>query len=383
MQSTRSIELAETGMEDALWALNKSDWSGWTIAGTTATKSVTGFTYDNNITGEISLTVTNYNGSGARTITATGTTHQPNGNDLSRTLTATSSQAPLFVNAVAGVAGRVRFRSAGSADSYDSSLGTYASQTPTYAAVLASQYTVTTSATVQLTNAQIKGYACTLSTGPSYSTSARLYGPSTPVSTKIDADRITTNPYQPQFTEVLPTGAGTALPSGTATIGTSGATTPELYRATNVTLSGSDVLTVDGPVVIVLSGDLFITNSAKIRITTNGTLRIHVDGDLTINGNGIQNDTLLPKNLIIISTTNPYDSYGMATNTAFYGVIYTPTSSFTVTNSQTIYGAIVAKAVTFSASPVFHYDLNLRTVVFSGLETPYAVSNVRETTSGG
>ena len=36
--STHSVELAEVGMEDALWSLNKDDWSGWAISGTTATK---------------------------------------------------------------------------------------------------------------------------------------------------------------------------------------------------------------------------------------------------------------------------------------------------------------------------------------------------------
>src|SRR5687767_12024566 len=40
MQGMQSVELAELGMEEALWALNKSDWSAWTINGTTATRTV-------------------------------------------------------------------------------------------------------------------------------------------------------------------------------------------------------------------------------------------------------------------------------------------------------------------------------------------------------
>ncbi len=383
VQGTRAIQLAESGMEDALWALNKNDWSGWTISDTTATRTVSGFTFDGGVTGSITLRVTNYDGSAGadvtRTVTVTGTTTQSDGSTISRSLTSSSSRAPLFVNAVAATTSRVRFRSAGSADSYDSSLGTYASQTPGYSAIISSGSTSTSSATVQLTNAQIKGYVATVSTGPSYSTSAKLLGPTTPVTTKIDTTRISTSPYQPLFDEVVPTGAGTPLPTGSATIGTAGATTEELYYATDLILSGSQVLTINGPVVIVISGDLSISSSAKIRIATTGSLRIHLSGDLTINGNGIQNDTQLPKKLLIISTTNPYDTYGMATNTPFYGVIYTPVSSLTVSNSQTIYGAIVAKAVTFSASPVFHYDLDLRRTVFNGVDTPYAISDWRET----
>lgn len=380
MDSTRSVELAETGMEEALWALNKNDWSTWTIDGTTAKKTLSGFDFGANVTGSIALTVTNYDGStGTRTVTATGTTAQADGTKLSRTLTSTSTRAPLFVNAIAATTGRVRFKSAGSADSYDSTLGTYASQTPGFSAIISSDSTATNSATVQLTNAQIKGYVATRSTGPSFSTNARLVGPTTPGTTKIDTSRISTSPYQPQFEEVLPTGAGLILPTGTATIGTPGAPVPTLYYATNVALSQTQVLTVSGPVVLVVSGDLSITNTARILITATGSLRIHVAGDLTINGNGIQNDTLLPKNLVIISTSNPYDTYGMSTNTPFYGVLYTPVSSLTVGNSQAIYGAIVAKAVTFNASPAIHYDISLRNTVLPGFDTPFAVSDWRET----
>ncbi len=385
LQGARSVQLAEAGMEDALWALNKDDWSAWTIVGTTATRAVSGFTFGGGVTGSIALRITNYNGSISNTprnVTITGETQQPDGSTIRRTLTSSSARAPLLVNAIAATTGRVRFKVAGTADSYDSTLGDYTAQTPGFSAVISSASTSTSSATVALTNAQIKGYVATLSTGPSYSTSAKIVGPATPVSTKIDASRISTSPYQPQFDEAIPTGGGDTLPNGTATIGTSGASSAQLYYATDLALNGNQTLTVDGPVVIVVSGDLAISSTAKIRITTNGSLRLHVAGDLTINGNGIQNDTKLPRKLVIISTTNPYDTYGMDTNTAFYGVIYVPVSSITINKSQTIYGAIVAKAVTFNASPVIHYDVSLRTTLIEGFETPYAVADWREENHG-
>ena len=389
VNSTRGVELAEVGMEEALWALNKNDWSGWTISGTTATKTVTGFTYDNGATGAVTATVTNYDGSGAgsRTVTVTGTTTLNDGTSTSRTLTSSSSQMPLFVNAVAGTTGKVKFKVAGTVDSYNSSLGDYSTQTPTYSAILSSGSTSTTSAGVQLTNAQVKGYAALLnqSAGSFNSTSATLHGPTTPGATKIDDDRISTSPYQPLFEEKVPTGASTLLPSGTATIGTAGASTPTLYTATIVALAGSDILTVDGPVTLVVSGDLTIANSAKIVITANGSLDIHLGGDLSIKGNGIQNDTKLPRKLALIAKAdNVYDALEMTNTTPFYGVIYTPYNSITIGSAQTIYGAIVAKSVTFNVSPVIHYDLDLRDStrgVFAGLITPYAVADWRETAS--
>lgn len=398
MQSTRSVELAEAGLEEALWALNKDDWSTWTVAGATATKTLTGFSFDGGASGTVELSITNYDGSDliagvARTVRVTGTVVQSDGTTVSRTLTSSSQPAPLFVNAVAAVGstGRVRFRSGGTVDSYDSSLEDsggnlipYASQTPGFSAIVSSASTSTTTDPIQLTNAQVKGYVSNLLglDGITYSASAKIVGPTTPAATKIDSERISVSPYQPVFDEIVPSGAGTTLPSGAATIGTAGATSPTLYYATDLALSGSSqILTIDGPVIISVSDDVTIASNARIRITSNGSLRLHLGGDLSIKGNGIENQTLRPKNLIIINTRTTWESYEMSTSQPFYGVIYTPVSSLTINTTQTIYGAIVAKSVTTgsSVSPVIHYDISLRNEVFDGIDIPFAITDWRET----
>ncbi len=380
VSSGHSVELAETGMEEALWSLRNNDWTGWAISGTTATKTLSGFTYDNASTGSASLTITNYNGTtGTRSITVTGTMTLSDGTSQSRTLTSTSSQAALFVNAIAGTTGKVKFKSAGTVDSYDSSINVdpNTGQTPGFSAIVASSSTSTTSNTVQMNNAVIQGYVATLSTGPSYSTSGKLLGPSTSAGVKIDTSRISTSPYQPLFDETIPT-APTPLPTATATIGTSGGSTT-YYYAGDVDITTGETLTVNGPVVIVASGHFYMSGTGSIVITSTGSLVVHVAGDIAIDGSGITNNTKLPKNLAIIATSDLFDTYEMGTNTAFYGVIYTPNNSFTVSNNQTIYGSIIAKSVTFNLSPTFHYDTNLRNVAFSGISTPFAVASVRET----
>lgn len=396
-----TVELAETGMEEALWALQNNSWGTWAISGTTATKTLSGFSYDNNYTGSASLTVNNYN-SGTRTITVVGTVAQYDaggtvipGTLMSRTLTSTASQAPLFVNAVAGMTGKIKFTVAGTVDSYDSSINVdpNTGQTPGYSAILSSGSASTSTSTVQLVNATVKGYVQRLSTSTDssfYSTSGKILGPSTAALVKIDTTRIGTSPYQPDFDVVTPS-AVTPLPSfplsnSTNTIGTAGATTPTYYYSTGFTLSGSQILYIDGPVVLVITGTLNISagSTAKIVINSgagiNASLQIFIGSDLALDGSGIDNQTKLPKNLSIFEIANSsITAWEMGTNTPFYGVIYTPDQSLTVTNAQTIYGALVAKSVTFKLSATFHYDLNLRLVSFAGLSTPYAVSSVRET----
>jgi hypothetical protein len=379
MTSLQSVQLAEAGMERALWALNNNDWEGWTISGTTATRTLTGFTFSNGITGRISLSITSYNGAaGERTVTATGITTRDDGTETQRTLTCGSALAPLFVNAVAATTGRVRFLSAGTVDSYDSSVADYSSNAAGYSAIISSGSTITTAATVQLTNAQVKGYVATLGTGPSYSTSARLLGPTTMSGTLIDTTRLSTSPYQPLFEPNPPTGTSTTLPIGTAWIGTPGTT--KYYTATDVALGSDQWLVIDGPVVLDVTGNLSTANNGCIIITSNGSLEIHLGGNLTLDGGGIANTTKAPRKLAIIAkTTNPYDTLTMGSTTPFYGVFYTPNNALAFNNNVTIYGAVVAKWVTFTASPAIHYDLDLRRRTFPGLVTPFAISNWRET----
>ncbi len=392
--SGHSVELAETGMEEALWTLHANDWTGWTISGKTATKTLTGFTFDGNTTGNATLTIANYDGTtGTRTLTVTGTTTLSDGTTQSRTLTSTSSQAPLFVNAIAAVGntatsynGLVTFGSAGTVDSYDSSTDLNAASVG-YSAVVASTSNVTAANTVQLTNVKIKGYVSTLSTGPSYSTGATLYGPTSPASPKIDPSRVTTSPYQPVF-DVLTPSAPNPLGSGSRTIGIAGATTPTYYYYSgNYYLGSGSTLTVDGPVVIVISGYLWTdgthSSGGKIHVTDHGSLTIFVRGDMRIDGNGIVNDTKLPKNVAIFGQTGNTNALEFWTTVPFHGVIYTPQASLSFANNVTYYGAAVAQSVAFSStsSPTFHYDTSLRNVAFAGLDTPFAVANWRETTS--
>lgn len=389
MHLSRSGEMAETGMEEALWALNSEDstrWDSWTISGSVAQKTLSGFAYGNGTFGEATIQIDNFNGTGGRTITSTGRTVLADGSAVQRTITSSVDRAPLFLNAVAATSGRVWFKSGGAVDSYDSTLGRYETQAPGYSAVIASESTATASATVQITNAQIKGYVATLGTGPSYGSSAKLIGPSTPGTTRIDTSRLSASPYQPVFDEKRASG-GTLLPSGAVvTIGSTHNTSPVVYYTSDLRLSSSSgeiqYLTIVGPVILVVSGNLSIADTGRLMISTQSSLRLHVAGDIELGGGGIENQTAVPKNLLIVSDSSSPGTLNMSTFTTFHGVIYTPAKSVTVQNSQAIYGSIVGESVIFETSPQIHYDLSLRTTVLRGIDIPYAVSTWRDTTNG-
>jgi hypothetical protein len=395
LRSGYSVTLAENGLEEALWALNKNDWSAWTLNGTTATRTIGGFAFDNGVSGQVNVRIESYDGSaGTRTVTATGTLTTPDGATSRRTLTSSSVQAPLLVNAVAATTGNVTFSSGGTIDSYDSIAGSYESQSPRYSAIVVSNASSAGGATIQLTNAQVKGYvASTFAAGPSFGSGARVIGPTTSNTVKIDSARISTSPYQPVFTIKTISGAGTVLanPStgSTTTIGSPAATNPEIFYSSGLDMTGGTKIKINGPVRLVINGDLNIGRGGgtpSIEITPNGTLEVFTTGNIAIHGNGIENVTKDPRRVAIFSTNTltGSDMNTMSTAVPYYGIIYMPAGQFNLLGSATVYGAVVAKGVAFTgAAPVVHYDEQLRNVVWNGIETPFSISNWRESTASG
>jgi hypothetical protein len=425
MAISHSNELAEAGIEEALYALNNNDLSSFTPSGsnTSATMTMTSsglvltstnptpLNYGNGVTGQVQITIYNYanfsisspssNSSPGPSIAAVTTMTLPaySTAGTTRTISTTSTYGastspataagPLFVNAVAAISGTVRFRSAGTVDSYNSNPSSgvyqaYSSGVAGYSAVILSQDNTTSSATVRLLNAVVHGYAVGYNyTSPSstnwfsYSTSGMLVGPTTPTGTSIDSSRLETTavPYQPILIENMPTNY-TTLPTActtdgmtinkTATLGSTTATTPVVYDAGNGITLANKILTIQGPVVIICYSDVTLTGSGQIQLTTpQASLQIFLEyGNLNLGGNGITNTNVvpLPKKVAIMSTTNQWGSITMSTNTPYYGELYFPYLTVTV-SSQTpyIYGSIIGSAVSFTNSPTFHYDRALRT----------------------
>lgn len=332
-------------------------------------------------------------------IYAEGTTTLPDGSAAIKTqLRAAVTTAPLFPNAIAA-ASTLTITGAGTVDSYDGSSGTYNQTTAPfsvdspnlgYSAVIAGGNT--TSPAVTVTNTTVKGYVA----APSASTTpyAPLWNPGVGVTvtgssaTGIDLTRVSRSPYIPQF-DIQSVASATNLAlvnNATNTIGTPGARAPTVYNITSSTNrinlnTVTDLLIINGPVVLNVASDFNISNG-KMLITTNGSAEIHVGGNLAISGtNGIDNRTLDPKKLIIMSKASG-GSYSYRATLPLYGCIYLPNAinNLTIGSGVVIYGALSAKNITFSGAADLHYDTSLRYAIFGGIDAPYIISEWRELT---
>ena len=400
--STRSIELAETGLEEALWALNNNPtWVNWDPpTGSNETRTITGFAYENGISGQIKLTITNYAGTPGTptTIIATGITTSNDGT-ISRALQCVAQHASTFSNAVGATSGPVIFTASGYADSYDSSVGSYNPASPGYSATIASGLdpaTLPQISPVQLKTAQINGYVASAvgALAPTYDSTATVKGPNSNPVVNIDTSRMIYLPstYSPSsYTE-------TPIATGPTTFDQS--TIPSVLPAGAYYVSGdlalSAPITVTGAVTLYIAGGLTVGTGSQIVVSNNtdlggnyiSSLALHVAGDLRIDGNGVNNQTQSPKRLAIFDNDQPSNAVPktveMGTDTPFYGTIYAPNSTLTInSNVQNIYGSLTAGSVTFTgANPQIHYDMSLRNQsanpsdpAFSGVKTPYTITS--------
>jgi hypothetical protein len=402
---TSSTQLAEIGLEEALWSLNQAlqafnsgssyDWpgSGWTVSGTTVAKPLTGFATNVGITGTVSLQITNFNPQNLNlndpstfpVITSSGTSQMPDGIPITRQLTVRAKPAALFGNAIGAYSSSsFTINWVCQLDSYDTSPPNpvdYSAQTPTDQAIVSAP-------NVSVNAANVFGYVATAGTAPTYTTGGTVKRADSTVAR--DPRYILTNANQSFFDILsnanLPGTYAGPLPTGTAEL-PSGPLSR--YTTTDLTLTGSDTLTIRGPVIIVVSGNLSIQDTASIVITDNGSAQIIVSdstggsSSIYIGGGGINNTTKLPKNLAVISrnagsyywSPEGYYTVKLETSTPFYGVIYAPNGKLSVTGTSTIYGALVANVVDqHYGNGAIHYDLNLRRAVFSALNTPYDIS---------
>lgn len=382
-----STHLAETGAEEALWALNQArntsgySWSGWTISGSTASKVLSGVAVTDRASATVTIQIANY-ATDNPVVTTHGITRMTDGIPIDKQLQFTAKPAALFANAVgATTSASFTISYTDTIDSYDSSV----SIDPTSALQTSRDQAIVSAPTVAVNSAAILGYVAISSSSPTFtnSTSGSVKGSFTSPSVLRDPSRIYSGASQSTFDISAPSG-GTLLFSGsstgTAAIGTAGATTPSVYYdgPYGIALSGSDKLTINGPVIIVVSHNLSISNSASIVVSSSGSAQIIVAGAIDISGGGIVNQTSLPAKLLVAGTSS--SAYGfssgtytarLATSAPFYGALYVPSGSLQLYGTTTLYGSAVAKTVDRGwGNGVLHYDLNLRKVAFSTLSTP-------------
>jgi len=380
-----AMNLAESGIEQALWSMNdgtSSAWSGWTPDGNARKGSFT-FDLGQNTTATVRVWVENANpGTGVypKVVAKTSVTPPGGGSEINRYIEVTLQKSSVFAN---GLVGRDYINFNGKnvvIDSYDSTQGAYeaatASGTNKYDHGSVGVLAAGTGA-LDIGNSSVWGTA-SIGASSASAISAGPHGTIGPFGTSYvpsSSPNVSTN-FSAAFSDVsVPTPATsyslgaisstTTLPRSSDSASTDGR---YYYYISGISLAGSKNLTIDDKVVLIISNPLnSVSLAGSAGITVNGGCEclLYTGGDVDLSGNGVVNASDPAK--FQLWSTKAQGSSGTQTvkivgNGEFSGIVYAPAASIQMKGGGSrgaVFGAIIGQNVTMTGNANFHYDESL------------------------
>ena len=226
--------------------------------------------------------------------------------------------------------------SSGWLDSYDSSVGTYASQ---LLGDYAGNADVGSNGDITLFgSAQVYGNATPGPTG-SVSNPSKVTGSTAPAVAPVVLDPYFYAPPLPSM------GAWT----GAGTFGTG------VYRYTTLDVSKGAVLTLSGDVVLYIDDKFTLSEGAAIVLSPGSTATIHHGANrFEVAGKGIINEDNIPNSLHIFSaTTKKLELVGSSN---FFGTVYAPDAGVLLAGGSGLFGSLQSRVIRTSGGSALHFD---------------------------
>lgn len=423
LYSNAAMNLAENGLEEAMYAINKKvanssyDWgaNGWTTASPVPAGDArrrlpaTGtYAFDQGVTGFVRIYAYGYNGASPRVVARSTITIPGSSRPIEKWVEINLRKTSKFAN---GLVAKDSIRFSGNnayVDSFSSTKnddGSLRLVPVPYSALVKHDKGTVGSVSVSVDavlvqNADIWGYAATGGALPSVGSNG-LVGPWGTPSGSMDMSRVSTD-FSTSFDPVSPpTTASYVLGAITSDL--------DLPRATDVAVSGvyyytateisfnNKTLAIKKKTLVSPSSNVVITltntsssiniggGSGALNIETGSTLQIYAPGDIKIAGNGAMNGgtTALTanqaSNLQIWGTkTSGIQDIQIAGNGVLSAVVYAPQGSVKINGNGDVVGSVVANDITVVGNAQFHYDEALGD--FGG-NNPFRVSTWRELTT--
>lgn len=397
--STRSfylaeaMNMAESGLEEAIWSFNQSylgdatAWNEWdTSDGVTAKRTFTDFVLGANATASVKVYVDRYNPPAGYqpTVIAEATITLPGGQATIRKMVEAKMKRRTYF--AAGMVSKNNLTFSGNGPSVDSWLSDPDNNSATAPVAYSTDPSVRRDkgsiaaagvyATLSVGNADIWGKAAVAgptSTNIDIKSNGRI-GPFG-VNSGIDPTCVATD-FNANLTTVTAPTTGTVLASIGSTLGTTGTTT--VWRAPSLTES----VTISGNVTLILTAGagttaIDISGLEQITLAAGATLAIYTEGDVSISGNALVNNNTQPDTFQIwgTSTSPTPQDISIGGNGEFKGLIYAPNGDISLVGNGNVMGAVVGNEINVTGNAAFHYDESL--AGWTG-NTAFGVYNWRE-----
>lgn len=273
-----------------------------------------------------------------------------------------TQQTPFFNWAAFG-RDRLTMDSNARTDSYDSSVGTYASQATNGSGNSTYAHTngdVGSNGDVTMKqNSKVWGDVVPGPTGTATILgNATVSGASTPATEPVDMPAI-------DIPVVGASGALTAAGNATITIG------PGTVHYTSLLANTGSTIQVVGPTTLICNNLTMSSNSNFIVDATNGIVELYVIDNFLINSNVTMAATSyqskdLRINLASDNVLDPgidvdfvADTLSFASNSKLHGTVYAPQAKVTINSNFELFGSLVARTVTLDSNSRVHFDEDL------------------------
>ena len=399
------VNLAETGLEEAMWSINQAvdgnaaAWTTWTTSGSNAARKWTGYAFDQNATGTIRVFVQNYTGSVAPVIIARASVNVVDGAPIEKWIEVRLRKRSKFAN---GLVAKYSISFSGNNASVNSwksdpDNNPLTPPVPYSDAVKLDNGSVGSISVavdaVLVQNADIWGYAATGGALPRVGANG-LVGPFGTASGTMDMSRVSTD-FSANFDPVTPPAGSYYVLGGI----TNTLTLPRLgdlpgadgkfyYEATQVNFNNK-VLTIANNVILKLTDTATSIaiggGSGELRIAAGAKVEIYAPGDISIAGNGVFNGGTTaasanqPASCQIWGTkTTGTQNIAIAGNGVLSAVVYAPQGAVRINGNGDVCGSVVANNISVVGNAAFHYDESL-----ANMDTgnPYGITSWRELTS--
>lgn len=373
-QYNAATNIAEAGVEEAMWALANSNIkaaSGWTLSGADAYRVFNGSTsrleLGGAFTGELRVRVDGYAGS-APVITAEGRIHHPRMVSFAKQVRVKTSVGRSIHKGFM-VRDGIVINNKPRIDSYNSALGPYNATTNRGDKGML----VSLNGSINLNDSQIWGKVGVGSSSVSAVNSPMnggwLRNSSTAGTPTFDTAAVVTGvqmswPARPIAPVQSTTGGGnlTYVADATTPLGTTGSSSPTYYYYTGnggtLSVSGATTFHVKGPTVLVIQRGIQMSGLAKITFDSDpsATLSIYVGENVNISGGNILNDQPQASRLTIYGAGSDGQNIALSGTTKFTGVFYGPTWNVNVNSAVEWNGGVLAAYANLSSSLAFHFD---------------------------
>ncbi len=400
--NSSAINVAETGLEHALYSLNRNQangvalataWDGWTTNTTAHTARHTfpisgNFTIAPGTSGSVKVYVENYDLIGPPVILAKSIIRSADGSvPLNKFIQVQLQRRSMWAYGLVGKTS-VRMNSNAKADSWISD----ADNNPATAGVAfaaglrrdrGSVGVVATGngAMAMDSNAEIFGTANTGGGTVATNSNVRIYSATSPGTPKVDTSQIhrdftftfpaITEPAPAAVNNITATWVNnTTLPRG-GDVADGGVYYYNFAAGHNINLDSNKTLTINQPAVFLFknhSGVLsFRTSSnANVNVASTATVKIYTNGNISMDSNNNINVGNDASKFFIYGTNPSAQTFTLDSNVQIYACIYAPFAALTMNSNTDVHGAVVAGSIQMDSNAEFHYDESLANLGGSG-----------------